>query len=51
MSSPDINSEVSASAPEPLSPMEKKLTRLGLGLGIGLLLTLIAINQLFPMKP
>jgi hypothetical protein len=50
MSSPDIDQEIAASAPEPLLPIEKKLIGWGLGLGIGLLLMLIAINQLYPVK-
>ena len=50
MSQPDLKNEISATAVEPLLPIEKKLIGWSLGLGIVLLVVLIAVNHLYPIK-
>jgi hypothetical protein len=49
-STPDLIAESSATAVEPLLPIEKKLIGWSLGTGLTLLIVLIAINHLFPIK-
>jgi hypothetical protein len=50
MASPNLKDEMSATAVEPLLPIEKKLIGWSLGLGIGLLIVLIALNHFVPIK-
>jgi hypothetical protein len=49
MSQPDLKNEISATAVEPLLPIEKKLIGWSLGIGIGLLIVLIAFNHFVPI--
>jgi hypothetical protein len=50
MSVPDIKDEASATAVEPLLPIEKKLIGWSLGIGIVLLIVLILINHVVPIN-
>jgi len=48
MSKPNIGSELSKAAVEPLLPIEKKLIGWSLGVGVTLLVVLAVVNHLFP---